>query len=114
MGRYYILSDGEVVEEPDHRAWSEWYEREYPGVERVARTDLDRGSVTTRFLALNMTLDRRGPALLFETRVTGGELDGEWERYPTLDAAQAGHESWVRRLREAEAEDGLPAPGLSW
>jgi hypothetical protein len=114
MGRYYILRDGEVVEESDHGVWSEWYQREYPAVEEVARTDLAHGSVITRFLALEMTLNQDEPAEVFETRVKGGWLDGEWRRYRTLDEARAGHERWVRRLRDAEAEGGLPPPGISW
>jgi hypothetical protein len=114
MGRYYILRNSEVVEEPDHSVWSEWYENEYPKVERIDHTELDHCSVTTRFLALNMTLAQKQPAQVFETRVKGGWLDDQWQRYGTLDEAREGHSAWVERLREAEEEDNLPPPGVSW
>jgi len=114
MGRYYILRNSEVFEEPDHNAWSEWYENEYPKVKQIGHTQLAQCSVTTRFLALNMTLTRDQPAQVFETRVKGGWLDDQWERYVTLDEARDGHRTWVERLRQAEEEDQLPPPGVSW
>ncbi len=114
MGRYYILRDGEVFEEPEHTEWSRWYESEYASVERVAHTELAHGVVTTRFLALNMTLSRDERAQVFETRIRGGWLDDQWERYPTLEEARAGHETWVARVRAAEEENQLPPPGATW
>ena len=67
--------------------------------------------VRTAFLAMNMTLSncRRTIPLLFKTRLEGGWLDDQWERYSTLDEAEAGHEAWVARVATAE-ENGLPPP----
>lgn len=110
MGRYYILHQGEVVEEPDYAKWAQWYKNSYEGVHQVASTEAQYGTVVTVFLGMNMTLSQSDPPLLFETRVKGGWLDDQWERYSTLDEAKAGHEAWVARVRAAE-EDGLPPPG---
>ena len=114
MGRYYILRNGEVIEEPDYPTWAEWYEDKFKNVENVAHTELVHGVVSTRFLAMNLTLAKDTPALVFETRVMGGWLDDQWERFATLGEARDGHDAWVERVRSAEDEDGLPPPGAGW
>lgn len=111
MGRYYILKDNAVVEEPDHSEWIKWYENSYEKIRQIAHTELKFGVVSTVFLALNMTLSKSDPPMVFETRVKGGWLDDEWERFSTLQAAKAGHEAVVARVREAEEEHELPPPG---
>lgn len=111
MGRYYILRDGQVIEEPDYAKWIEWYGNSYQEVRCIASTRVEYGVVTTIFLALNMTLSRADPPLLFETRVQGGWLHDEWERFATLEEAKAGHDAWVARVREFEEENELPPPG---
>ena len=111
MGRYYMLRNDEVVEEPDHAKWVEWYKSSYDRVRCVATSELEHGIVSTVFLAVNLTLSKDDPPLLFETRVKGGWLDNQWERFPTIDAARAGHEAWVARAREVEKENPLPPPG---
>ncbi len=111
MGRYYILRDNEIVEEPDHAKWSEWYKSTYEQVRTIASTRLQHGTVQTVFLAMNMNLSQADAPMLFETRVKGGWLDDEWERYATLEEAQAGHEAFVARVRAAEEENNLPPPG---
>ena len=110
MGRYYSLHEGEVIEEPDHAKWAEWHKNSYEKVRCVACTKVEYGTVSTVFLAMNMTLSKTEPPLLFETRVQGGWLDDQWERYSTLDEAKAGHETWVARVRAAE-ENEPPPPG---
>ena len=114
MGRYYILHAGQVVEEPDYATWAKWYEDFYDAVRRVARTELQHGTVMTTFLAMSMNLSKTDPPMLFETRVSGGWMDDQWERYSTLEDAKAGHEAWVARVGAAE-KDELPPPGcLTW
>jgi hypothetical protein len=114
MGRYYILRAGALVEEPDHDKWSEWYESSYESVRSIASTKVRYGTVSTVFLGMNMALSKDGPPLLFETRVKGGWLDDEWERFSSLEEAKAGHEAWVARVQAAE-EDEPPPPGWpSW
>ena len=111
MGRYYILRGNRVVEEPDHSKWAEWYKTARPKACCVASTKVQYGTVTTVFLAMNMSLAKADPPLLFETRVQGGWLNDEWERYATLAEAKAGHDAWVARVREQEEEHKLPPPG---
>jgi hypothetical protein len=111
MARYYILRDGKVVEEPDHAKWTEWYESSTEADRCIASTNLKYGDVRTVFLAMQMTLSKSDPPLLFETRVRGGWLNDEAQRYATLADAKAGHEAWVARVRAAEVEHGLPPPG---
>ena len=110
MGRYYILCEDRVVEVPDHAEWADWYEKSYEKVRCIASTEVKYGTVSTVFLAMNMTLSKTDPPLLFETRVKGGYLDDEWERYATLHEARAGHEAWVARVHAAE-ENKPPPPG---
>jgi hypothetical protein len=111
MGRYYILRDGKVIEEPDYAKWMEWYGKSFEQVRCVAETKVKYGTVSTVFLALNMTLSKTDPPLLFETKVQGGWMADQWERFSTLEEAQAGHEAWVARVREQEEEHKLPPPG---
>lgn len=40
-----------------------------------------------------------GPPLLFETMVFGGPMDGEMERYTTLEQAEQGHKAMVDRVK---------------
>jgi hypothetical protein len=114
MGRYFILNDQKVIEAENYGAWSEWYESHYRAVEQVAETQLGPSTVLTRFLALDMSLSQRSPAKVFETRVKGGWLNDQWERFSTLEEARAGHDAWVARVRGTQDEDQLPPPGGNW
>jgi hypothetical protein len=110
MGRYYILGDDGAVEEQGYAEWARWYKDCYEKVRCIASTKVKYGTVSTVFLAMNMTLSKSEPPMIFETRVHGGWLDNEWERFPTLEDAKAGHEAWVDRVR-AEEDDKPPPPG---
>jgi hypothetical protein len=114
MSRYFILRDDEVFEEPDHPSWKEWYESCYEAIECIDRTELTHGIVSTHFLAVDMTLARDAAPQLFETRVTGGWLADQRQRYATLEEARAGHQAWVARVLEVEEENQLPPPGGAW
>ncbi len=114
MGRYYILQAGAVVEEPDYEKWRQWYETSYSRVRSVASTKVKYGAVSTVFLGMNMALSQDAPPALFETKIDGGWLNGEWERYPTLEEARAGHEAWVFRVSAAEENEPPPPGWPSW
>jgi len=114
MGRYYILRGEEIFEEQDHAVWSEWFESTYREVADIARTETAHSTVLTRFLAVNLTLAQDQPPLLFETTVDGGWLDGQGDKFATVDDARAGHQTWVERVRSAEEENQLPPPGAAW
>ncbi|MCP4898247.1 MAG: hypothetical protein GY906_14840 [bacterium] len=114
MGRYFILSEGTVSEEPDYEAWSKWYENAYEGVSNIAHTETAQGTVTTKFTAMSMTLDKKAAPMVFETTVSGGWLDGKIERYPTVEEAKKGHDSWVEKVKKEEDENVVPPPGAGW
>jgi hypothetical protein len=111
MGRYYILRNQQVVEEPDYAKWAAWRQNTFDQVRRVASTNTKHGTISTDFLGMSMTLSKTDPPLVFETKVEGGWLDGKSERYATLADAKAGHEAWVGRVHAAEEENPLPPPG---
>ncbi len=114
MSRYFILRHDDVVEEPDFATWSSWYESSFKKVELVARAALATSTVSTRFLGVSLGLSTEDSPELFETRVDGGWLDRQGERFATLAEAKAGHERWVARAREVEEENRLPPPGATW
>jgi hypothetical protein len=114
MGRYFILRDGDVVEEDDYDAWARWYEEHYEKARDIDRTETAHGTVLTRFLAMSLSLNRSAPPQLFETSVSGGWLDGQGDRFATLEEARAGHQAWVEKVRAVEEENDLPPPGAGW
>lgn len=114
MSRYYVLRDGKVVEEQDHSSWLKWVETDYHWVSCIAQTTTAHARVSTHFLAIDLTLAKNEPPLLFETRVSGGWLDGHREKFVTLEDARAGHLACVDRVRAAEEENELPPPGAGW
>lgn len=92
---YYILEDGIPKPISSIQEWGEWLEK---ADRTVAKTKIGKVLVSTVFLGLDHQWGE-GPPLLFETLVFEGLLDGEMERYSTLDEAKAGHEVMVERVR---------------
>ena len=103
----YILRGKQVVEATDPLEWAEWFEK---ADRRVALTEVgvpvwkciigkllhlkrwEPIRISTVFLGLDYRFASGGPPILFETRVSGGELDQEMTRYSTWQGAEAGHE----------------------
>jgi hypothetical protein len=101
---------------------SDWYRRDgsgpipieevgslqWGGEGRVANDTVgegaDRAQISTVFLGLDHQWGD-GPPLIFETMVFGGRFDQSQERYPTEEAALAGHARWV-----AQASQPSPTP----
>lgn len=67
----------------------------------VGMTAVGEAEVSTVWLGLDHSMGLGGPPIIYESLVFGGELDGQGERYATLEAAEAGHERWVAAVREA-------------
>ncbi len=66
---------------------------------RVDRTVIDGDCmVSTVFLGIDHNFTFRGPPILFETLVFGGEHDGLMQRYATWDEAALGHKEVVREV----------------
>ena len=92
---YYILENGVPKPASSMQEWGQWWEK----TDRtVAKTKIGKVLVSTVFLSLDHQWGE-GQPLLFETLVFRGILDGEMERYSTLDEAKAGHELMVERVR---------------
>jgi len=78
--------------------WGAWLEN----AERTVASDtVKSSSVSTIFLGVDHSLGN-GPPLLFETRVFGGKLDQEVNRYSTWEEAEAGHQEMCERVRKAD------------
>ena len=114
MDRYYVLRDGDVVEEPDFKKWLEWHQASYEKTRCIAHTRVKFGEVRTVFLGMNMRESDNDPPWLFDTRVYAGWLNGEWERSSTLEKASAAHEAWVARVHEMESDNETPPPDAVW
>lgn len=70
--------------------WARWYET--ADAERiVAQTGNEALMISTVFLGLDHNFYGRGPPLLFETMVFGGEHDGDQWRCATWTEAEADH-----------------------
>ncbi len=110
MGRFYTLCGDRVVEEADFRLWAAWHAQSYEKVRCIESTSLMFGRVVTVFLGVNMAVTDAESPLLFETRVHGGWLAEQWERYSSIDEARAGHHAWVTRVRALEQEKDVPPP----
>jgi hypothetical protein len=92
----FILEGHTPVPEPDRFKWGLWMET---AVRRVALTTTENGEVSTVFLGLDYSFGEPGGPILFETRVFGGELDQEMDRYRTWEEAEAGHREFVSRIQ---------------
>ena len=79
---------------------------------RVDVTKIDEVVISTVFLGLDYRMSRRGPPLLFETRVFGGSLDRFQNRCATWDKAEAMHAEAVALVR-GEHVQKLRRPGAS-
>jgi hypothetical protein len=97
MSYYYKLEGGQPVECTDLLDWGRWFET---ADRTVARTAVNGAEVSTVFLGMNHNFgfSNDDKPVLWETLVFGGDLDGEMERYCTLDEAKAGHERMCGRV----------------
>lgn len=102
----YILDDHDMpipVPPEDALAWAEWH-RAHPINHHVGDNYLEVGipPVTSRVSTIFLGVDFSfvGPPLLFETRVFGGDLDGEQVRYTTRLEAIHGHRAMCQRVRD--------------
>lgn len=125
---YYILDDqGEPVPCEDLLVWAAWHaaaladrrvvikqdfvEGETRTVEIFGRDHHQGVGVSTVFLAIDHNFYGTGPPILWETMVFGTSLDGEQRRYASREAALAGHEELLARVRAAyELKKASPSP----
>jgi hypothetical protein len=99
--RKYILEEGKPRVEPDLIKWAEWFED--GDNRRVDMTMVGDSKVSTVFLALDHNFSRKGPPILWETMVFGGELDNEQDRCSgTMEQAEAMHKNMVERVKAVQ------------
>ena len=86
---HWILDDaGRPVEEPDVLKWAAWIEE--TSNREIAQHKIGDVLLSTVFLGLDHSFGR-GPPLLYETMIFGGEHDQEQWRYSTHEEAIEGH-----------------------
>jgi len=94
-GPYYVLVNGT----PTPCSWRKWMLALAKGDDRfLAHWYGDKIRVTTIFIGVDYSLGTIVPPLLWETRVFGGPLNDNWERYPNADAALKGHLEWIKKV----------------
>jgi hypothetical protein len=71
-----------------------------PEYKRVASTQVGDVWISTVWLGLDHQYGD-GPPLIFETMQFDDDTAGDYERWSTLEEAQAGHEAWVKRITGA-------------
>ena len=73
------------------------------GVARVGSDRIGKSHVSTVFLGLDHNFSKKGPALVWETMVFGGELDQEQDRCSgSREQAEAMHERMVKRVKKGQ------------
>jgi hypothetical protein len=94
----YILDGREPKPIENVREWNLWCNTADQQVRQVAVTEDGDATVSTVFSGLDLSFGR-GPPLIFETLVFGGEMDGEMDRYSTWEEAEHGHAIMVDRVK---------------
>ena len=93
---YYIMQN--MRPQPakffEYAAWSETHNR------TIDRTEVGEVLISTVFRGIDQSIGE-GPPLLFETRIYGGEFDGESQRFATLGDAKRGHHELVDAVRSS-------------
>jgi hypothetical protein len=95
---HYILDENHNVVKATLMEWAQFFER----IENrtVAWTQVNSEiTVSTVFLGIDHRFSGKGPPILFETMVFGGERDQYTTRYCSWDDAETGHKVLVERLR---------------
>ena len=99
MSRYFIMKGNEIIP-TDHIEWAAWFE----GADRqIGSTTIGESYVSTVFLGLDHSFGC-GPPMIFETMVFDGPLDGDMDRYSTLEDAKAGHNAMCTRVCAAQID----------
>ena len=99
----YKLDGHKAVRCYDSREWG----RSYGSLDRIVQQSLvgDVGDehirVSTVFLGVDHSFGPCSKPLLFETMVFGGPLNGEMDRYPTWEEAEAGHKAMLNRVEDS-------------
>ena len=97
--RYILDEHGHPQLEPDLMKWAEWFEH----TDRHLRKDKLPGDifVSTVFLGIDYNFGWKGPPLLWETMIFGGQHDQYVERYTSREDALEGHQRALMLVSES-------------
>jgi len=112
-GRYILDENHNAVEVEDLMEWAKAFEI---SDRRVKKTRLEVSisgllvkdrklgfvEISTVFLGLDHSFGAKGPPILFETMVFGGEHDQYCERCSTWEAAEIMHEKVIQMVKNSE------------
>jgi hypothetical protein len=101
---YITVGDDHVVVRADLFTWARWHE-DVEG-RRVGRDCIGDVRISTVCLGVDHRCCGGGPPLIFETLISGGELDGEMWRCSTWDDAEIGHRMAVKRVSRSASAEG--------
>jgi hypothetical protein len=97
-GMLYVLDDrGKPKLTTDVQEWREFFVPERGAAWRVALDEVGEATISTIFIGVDQNYFNFGSPMLWETRVSGGQLDGEVVRYAGLASAKKGHVDTVAR-----------------
>lgn len=106
---YYYDRKGRPVEMME---WARLFEASPDGYRFVGKTTIGPYLVSTVWIGLDMNFGD-GPPLIFETMIFGpGELGGYQWRWPTEEAALAGHDQAVAAVMEKVGVSHDPMSGF--
>jgi len=97
MTDHYILENMKIVP-VDLMTWALWFE-DSDNDRQIGNSFIHGSRVSTVFLGLDYDFSRKGPTILFETIVFGGEFDQEMWRYSTLLQAKMNHQRIMNLVR---------------
>ena len=102
---YAILVDGQVIPYENVLEWATWLEQaDKKDGRRVALTTIGTTRISTVFLGLNHAFAYNDKPQWFETMCfSQDDIDGENERYETLDEARRGHDRMVAKVKEMQS-----------
>ena len=101
MSDKYILDGHKAIACSGLLEWAHWFET---ADRKVSKTKIGNVRVSTVFLGLDHNFGE-GEPLLFETRVFGGKLNEEMERYATWEQAEEGHKTMVAKVKLQESQN---------
>jgi hypothetical protein len=101
--QYYVLV-GRTPIAVDLLTWAKSFEMLEKRIVAKDSVGNDSAEISTIFLGLDHNHFGGGPAILFESMIFGGPLDGERQRYATYAEAERGHAELVVRAKKAHAQ----------
>lgn len=97
--KHYILDKDNNIVEVDYIEWGLWFSQ---NKRKMGNDTVDGVNISTVFLGLDHNFSDKGPPLIFETMVFGGEYDQNCIRTSTLKEAQQSHKDAVEFIKNSK------------